>query len=62
MAGRKESEEFEVEGLGVPDADFPDVIVLIGVSSRKDIVGGDDGREVGERRGRGRRVDAHSAS
>jgi hypothetical protein len=32
------------------------------VSSRKDIVGGDDGREVGERRGRGRRVDAHAAS
>lgn len=53
MAGREESEELEVEGLGIPDADFPDIVVLVGVSSRKDIVGRDDGREVGQRRGRG---------
>ena len=46
MAWREEGEQFKIEGLGVPDADLPDIIVLIGVSSRKDIVRGDpDGDE-----------------
>lgn len=53
VARREESEEFEVERLGVPDADLPYIVVLIRVSSRKDIVGRDDGREVCERRGGG---------
>lgn len=39
MAGREEGEQFEAEGLGVPDADFPHVVVLVGMSSRKDIAG-----------------------
>lgn len=53
MARREESEELEVEWLWVPDAYFPHVVVLVGVSSRKDIAGGYDGRKVGQRRGSG---------
>lgn len=49
MAWREEGEQFKIEGLGVPDADLPDIVVLIGMSSRKDIVGGDHRGEVCER-------------
>jgi len=37
MARREEGEQFEVEGLWVPDADFPNIVVLVGVSSREDV-------------------------
>ena len=60
MARREEGEQFEIEGLGVPDADLPHIVAFVGMLARRSRVGTEDRREISQWRGRRRRVYTHS--